>query len=62
MPKLPVISGDRCISALERVGYQVAHIKGSHVRMQLANRNPVTVPRQMNLTEVLYAQFFVLQK
>jgi predicted RNA binding protein YcfA (HicA-like mRNA interferase family) len=44
MTKLPVVSGARCISALEYLGYRVAHIRGSHVRMQCANRNPVTVP------------------
>lgn len=49
MPELPVISGDQCISALERIGYRVARIKGSHVRMRCLGRKPVTVPRHHEL-------------
>ena len=44
MPELPVISGDKCISALERIGYRAARKKGSHVRMRCSGRRPVTVP------------------
>jgi len=44
MPELLVISGDQCISTLERIGYRVARIKGSHVRMRCPGRKPVTVP------------------
>ena len=49
MPELPVISGDQCISALERIGYRVARIKGSHIRMRCPGRKPVTVPRHREL-------------
>lgn len=49
MPELPVISGAQCISALERIGYRVARIKGSHVRMRCPGRKPVTVPRHHEL-------------
>jgi len=49
MPELPVISGDQCISTLERIGYRVARIKGSHVRMRCPGRKPVTVPRHHEL-------------
>ena len=49
MPELPVISGDQCISALERIGYRVARIKGSHIRMRCPGRKPVTVPRHHEL-------------
>jgi len=45
MPELPVVSGDQCVSALERIGYEVARIKGSHIRMRCPGRKPVTVPR-----------------
>jgi predicted RNA binding protein YcfA (HicA-like mRNA interferase family) len=73
MPKLPVISGDRCISALGRVGYKIAHIRGSHVRMRCPNRNPVTVPRHDELdrgtlrailrtTEISVEEFITLLK
>jgi len=49
MPELPVISGYQCISALERIGYRVARVKGSHVRMRCPGRKPVTVPRHREL-------------
>ena len=44
MPELPVISGERCIAALGHLGYQVARIRGSHVRLRCPGRKPVTVP------------------
>ncbi len=49
MAKLPIISGDECISALERIGYRMARTKGSHVRMRCPGRRPVTVPRHPEL-------------
>ena len=49
MPGLPVISGDRCISAPERIGYRIARSKGSHIRMRCPGRKPVTVPRHREL-------------
>jgi len=49
MPELPILSGDQCILALERIGYRIARSKGSHVRMQCSRRKPVTVPRHREL-------------
>ena len=49
MAKLPIISGDECIKALERLGYYVARTKGDHVRLRCLGRNPVTVPRHKEL-------------
>ena len=49
MPELPIISGDQCITALERLGYWVAGTKGSHVRMRCTGRRPVTVPKHHEL-------------
>ncbi len=49
MGELPVVSGDDCIAALEKIGYKVARIKGSHVRLRCAGRKPVTVPRHREL-------------
>jgi predicted RNA binding protein YcfA (HicA-like mRNA interferase family) len=49
MAKLPVISGDECIKALERLGYYVARTKGDHVRLRCPGRNPVTVPKHKEL-------------
>ena len=49
MPELPIISGDQCISALEHIGYWVARIKGSHVRIRCTGRRPVTIPKHDEL-------------
>jgi predicted RNA binding protein YcfA (HicA-like mRNA interferase family) len=49
MAKLPVVSGEKCISALERIGYQIVRIRGSHVRLRCPSRKPVTVPRHDEL-------------
>lgn len=49
MPELPVISGDQCMRALERIGYRVARVKGSHYRLRCPGRPPVTVPRHREL-------------
>ena len=49
MAGLPTISGDDCIAALERAGYRVARIRGSHVRMRCEGGKPVTVPKHKEL-------------
>lgn len=49
MAELPVISGDKCIATLERIGYRIARSRGSHVRMRSPRRKPVTVPRHREL-------------
>ena len=49
MPELPVISGDECIRALGRAGYEIARSKGSHFRLRCPGRPPVTVPRHREL-------------
>jgi len=49
MPELPVLSGDECIAALERLGYRRARTKGSHVRMRCEGRPPVSVPLHREL-------------
>ena len=49
MPELPVISGDDCMAALGRAGYQVARSRGSHFRLRCPGRRPVTVPRHREL-------------
>jgi predicted RNA binding protein YcfA (HicA-like mRNA interferase family) len=49
MPKLPVIAGDECIKALERLGYYVARTKGDHVRLRCVGRKPVSVPKHREL-------------
>ena len=49
MRELPIISGDLCISALERIGYRIARARGSYVRMRCTGRRPVTVPKHYEL-------------
>ena len=49
MAKLPIVSGDQCIQALERIGYRIARTRGSHVRMRCPGRRPVTIPRHDEL-------------
>ncbi|RMF81994.1 MAG: type II toxin-antitoxin system HicA family toxin [Chloroflexi bacterium] len=44
MSKLPIISGQECVRALQRLGYTISRQKGSHIRMRHESRPPVTVP------------------
>jgi len=51
-PKLPVISGEEPIRALQKFGYVAVRQKGSHVRLYHsteARRIPVTVPLHAEL-------------
>lgn len=50
MPRLPVVSAHECISALEKIGFQVKRQKGSHIT--LIRDNPyrrVTVPNHREI-------------
>lgn len=49
MVQLTVISGQECVTALEKIGYLMARQKGSHVRLVAEGRNPVTVPLHKSL-------------
>lgn len=49
MTKLPVVSGNGCIKALQRLGYQVKRTKGSHVWLVCAGHFPIPVPRHKEL-------------
>ncbi len=53
MPKLPVISGTKCVKALSKAGFEVDHQTGSHIIMR-QNEEPhrrVTVPRHSELAK-----------
>jgi predicted RNA binding protein YcfA (HicA-like mRNA interferase family) len=41
---VPIVSGEDCVKALEKLGYRPVRQKGSHVRLACESRNPVTVP------------------
>jgi predicted RNA binding protein YcfA (HicA-like mRNA interferase family) len=46
-PKLPVVSGQKVVRALERIGYRVVRQRGSHIRLRdetEPSHLPVTVP------------------
>ncbi len=44
MPKLPIVSAQDLISALQRQGFSVLRQKGSHVRLRHEDGRVVTVP------------------
>jgi predicted RNA binding protein YcfA (HicA-like mRNA interferase family) len=51
-PKLPVVSAQETIKALQRIGYEVVRQKGSHIRLrnyQDSTRKPITVPNHKEL-------------
>lgn len=48
MPKLPNVSGQETIRALEKIGFQVVRQKGSHVRMKHEDNRVVTIPVHAN--------------
>jgi predicted RNA binding protein YcfA (HicA-like mRNA interferase family) len=43
MIKLPIISGKECVRALEKIGFYVAHQKGSHINLRRENPFAKTV-------------------
>lgn len=48
--RLPVVSGQQLIAALEKVGWVVARQRGSHVRLKHAGRTtPLVVPLHREL-------------
>ena len=54
--KLPVLSGDQLIKALEKFGYVVMRQKGSHIRLRHAtdsSRLALSVPRHSTLKKGL---------
>ncbi len=52
--KLPRISGDKLISFLTRIGYEVIRQRGSHVRLRLERKGMVfhvTIPRHKEIAK-----------
>ncbi len=49
MTRLPVVSGDECIKALQRLGYTIVRTRGSHVWLRCPGKAPVPVPRHREL-------------
>ncbi len=44
MPKLPAVTANEVIKALEKIGFPAVRQKGSHVRMKHEDNRVVTVP------------------
>jgi predicted RNA binding protein YcfA (HicA-like mRNA interferase family) len=44
MPPVPAVRGDKLIRALERAGFTVTRIKGSHHRLRHPDGRSTTVP------------------
>lgn len=49
MPKLPVVSGDELVRALQKLGYSIDRVRGSHMSLRCDGRPPLTVPRHREL-------------
>lgn len=54
MPKLPVISGDKLIKLLMKLGYEIVRQKGGHVRLrkitEMGEHN-ITVPKHSEIAK-----------
>jgi predicted RNA binding protein YcfA (HicA-like mRNA interferase family) len=44
MPPVPAIRGDRLVKALERAGFVITRVKGSHHRLKHPDGRSTTVP------------------
>jgi predicted RNA binding protein YcfA (HicA-like mRNA interferase family) len=44
MPPVPAVRGDRLIKALERAGFTVTRVRGSHHRLRHPDGRATTVP------------------
>ena len=47
--KLPLLSGQEVIKALQRIGYYIRKQKGSHIRLYHPTLLPVTVPNHKEI-------------
>ena len=50
MTKLPTITGEELIAALEKVGFYIVRQKGSHVRMKHEDNRVVSIPSHSGKT------------
>lgn len=49
MPRLPVISGDDFVKAMNKIGFQLDHIEGSHMILLNPGKCRLSVPRHKEL-------------
>lgn len=45
MPRLPMVSGDKFVKVMYKLGYVLDHIEGSHMILYHSDRRRLTVPR-----------------
>ena len=53
MTQLPLLSGQQVVVLLAKVGYRVVRQKGSHMRLEVDGRKPVTVPHYKQIDRSL---------
>lgn len=53
MPALPILSGEKVIKVLNKIGYHEIRQRGSHIRLYCSGRKPVTVPNYKILDRFL---------
>ena len=53
MAQLPILSGKQIIKILKKIGYLESRQKGSHIRLECAERRPVTVPNYKSVDRSL---------
>ena len=54
MPKLPVVSGDKLIKLLRKLGYEITRQKGSHVRLRKTTEvgeHNITIPKHSEIAK-----------
>jgi predicted RNA binding protein YcfA (HicA-like mRNA interferase family) len=49
MSTLPVVSGERLLKSLQKIGYYVRDQKGSHIHLRHPTRNPLTIPNHKEI-------------
>ncbi|MBN2487621.1 MAG: type II toxin-antitoxin system HicA family toxin [Methanosarcinaceae archaeon] len=52
MPKLPILSANNIIKALNSIGFQVVSQKGSHIKMKGKNSNETFIVIIPNYSEI----------
>lgn len=53
MRELPVLSRNKLVTVLRRIGYQVARQRGSHIRLACPGRKSITVPDYRTIDRLL---------
>lgn len=49
MSKLPIVSGQKIIKALMKIGYYIRNQEGSHIHLRHPIRKPLTIPNHKEI-------------